>query len=59
MLLTEKVHHNILNNKSMAVINTKCVICNDAEKILAIRNVKVSIKWVTVSIPNLFGDSLL
>ena len=32
MLLTEKVHHNRLNNKSMAVVFTKCVIGNDKYK---------------------------
>ena len=43
MLLTEKVHHNILNNKSMAVVNTKCVICNDAEKNLSITLVNTKV----------------
>ena len=28
----KKVHHDRLNNKSMVVVNTKCVICNDAYK---------------------------
>ena len=36
MLLSEKGRHNRLNINSMAVINTKCVIYNDAEKKLSI-----------------------
>ena len=43
MLLTEKVHHDRLNNKSMAVVNTKCVICNDAVKNLSIALVNTKV----------------
>ena len=43
MLLTGKVHHKRLNNKSMAVVNTKCVICNDAEKNLSITLVNTKV----------------
>ena len=45
MLLTEKVHHNRLNNKSMAVVFTKCVICNDAYKKMEAKFVNYNCKY--------------
>ena len=57
MLLTEKVHHNRLNNKSMAVVFTKCVICNDAYKIWK-QNLSITIvnTKVNCNIASIYGN---
>ena len=46
----KRVNHNRLNNKLMAVFNTKCAICNDAYKKLFITIVRKKFSIAIVQI---------